>query len=115
MAAPPAPAPAPRLIAAVSFIDRCDRLLFHRTYPTGSAHDPSALELAVFAALDYIHEKTANTLAGPARPAVPGRAAAASNSDLFLNLLVSAALRSERASSAARRTPRVRRPRCWHP
>lgn len=100
MAAAAAPAaPTPRLIAAVSFIDRLDRPLYFRAFPlaapaTASAaaeHDPSALELAVFAALDYIHEKTANTLSGPARPAAPGRAA---NSDLFLNLLVRPAPRS---------------------
>ena len=93
MAAAAGPGPAPRLIAAVAFIDRLDRPLYFRAFPLAAAasaeHDPSALELAVFAALDYIHEKTANTLSGPARPAALGRAAAAANSDLFLNLLVS--------------------------
>jgi hypothetical protein len=90
-------APAPRLIAAVAFIDRRGSLLYFRSFPLGSAaggdHDPSSLELAIFGAVDYINEKLAGTLAAPtpARPVAPGpRPGAPASNDLFLGLLVSA-------------------------
>lgn len=98
MASQQAPlAPAPRLIAAVAFIDRRGSLLYFRSFPLGSGaggdHDPSSLELAIFGAVDYINEKLAGTLAAPtpARPVAPGpRPGAPASNDLFLGLLVSA-------------------------
>lgn len=88
-------APAPRLIAAVAFIDRRGSLLYFRAFPLASSggmdHDPAALEMATFAAMDYINEKLAGTLAGPPRPAASARAPGAPNNDQFLGLLVSRA------------------------
>lgn len=88
------PAPAPRLIAAVAFIDRRGSLLYFRAFPLASSggmdHDPASLEMATFAALDYINDKLTGTLAGPPRPAASTRAPGASSNDQFLGLLVSA-------------------------
>ena len=116
---------AQRLVAGVSFIDREGSLLYFRAYPLSQPasnaasplacasgfgdHDPAALELAVFASLDYINDKLVGSLAACSplgRPIVvsrPGASLPAAPGDLYVGLLVRTRCARERVCGVTAR------------